>query len=276
MAVFAVGDIQGCYQEFRSLLRKIKFRDDCDILWLTGDLVSRGHDSLSSLRYVSAMGPAAITVLGNHDLHLLALAMGLREYGKADKDLIRVLKARDCDSLMDWLRRRPLLHHDPDLAYTLVHAGLSPAWTLEMALRQTARVEKALSGEKTVKVLKNMYGNTPDLWDSQLKKSQRWRYTINACTRMRYCYPDGRLELSQKGPPTSEPKTLMPWFELPRPHQGLRIIFGHWSALGLVLKPELIGLDTGCVWGRALTGVRLEPEGAVQSWAVPCSGSPAH
>jgi bis(5'-nucleosyl)-tetraphosphatase (symmetrical) len=276
MAVFAVGDIQGCYQEFRALLRKMNFRDDCDTLWLTGDLVSRGHDSLSSLRYVCAMGEGAITVLGNHDLHLLALAAGLREYGKAEADLVKVLKARDCDSLMDWLRQRPLLHHDEDLAYTLVHAGLSPMWTLDVATAQTGKVQKALSGDKMTKLLKNMYGNQPDMWTENLKRTERWRYTINACTRMRFCYEDGRLELSQKGQPETAAKKLQPWFELPRPHQGLRIVFGHWSALGLVIRPDLIGLDSGCVWGRSLTGVRLESEGIAQTWSVPCSGSPAH
>lgn len=273
MAVYAVGDIQGCYQEFRALLRSMHFRDDCDTLWLTGDLVSRGHDSLSTLRYVSAMGPSAITVLGNHDLHLLALAAGLREREKAAKDLRQVLKARDCDSLTDWLRRRPLIHHDENLGYTLVHAGLSPVWTLETAIKQTGKVERALAGDKVNKVLKNMYGNKPAQWSEKLGKTQRWRYTINACTRMRFCYGDGSLELSQNGPPEAVSGELKPWFELQRPHQGLRIIFGHWSALGLVLRPDLIGLDSGCVWGRALTGVRLEPEGVVQNWAIPCSGS---
>ena len=273
MAVFAVGDIQGCYREFRALLRSMNFRDDCDILWLTGDLVSRGHDSLSTLRYVSAMGSSAITVLGNHDLHLLALAAGMREREKAAKDLLKVLKARDCDSLMDWLRRRPLIHHDEDLGYTVVHAGLSPAWTLQRAIKQAGKVERALAGDKVNKVLKKMYGNKPDQWSEELDRTQRWRYTINACTRMRFCYDDGRLELSQNGPPKAGTGELKPWFELPRPHQGLRIIFGHWSALGLMLRPDLIGLDSGCVWGRSLTGVRLEHAGVVQSWAVPCSGS---
>jgi len=272
MAVFAVGDVQGCYREFRALLRNMNFRDDCDTLWLTGDLVSRGHDSLSTLRYVSAMGSSSITVLGNHDLHLLALAAGLREREKAAPDLLQVLEARDCDSLMDWLRRRPLIHHDENLGYTLVHAGLSPVWTLERAIKQAGKVERALAGDKVNKVLKNMYGNKPGQWSEELGKTQRWRYTINACTRMRFCYEDGSLELSQNGPPEAGAGNLKPWFDLTRPHEGLRIIFGHWSALGLVLRPELIGLDSGCVWGRSLTGVRLEPEGVAQTWAVPCSG----
>lgn len=272
MAVFAIGDIQGCYQEFRSLLRKMKFRDDCDTLWLTGDLVSRGHDSLSTLRYVSAMGPSAITVLGNHDLHLLAMASGSRSFGKGEGDLKKVLKAKDSDVLMQWLRARPLIHHDPDLGYTLVHAGLSPAWTIKKALKQAAKVEKALNSDKLERLLKKMYGNRPARWSDDLGKTDRWRYTINACTRMRFCYADGSLELEQKGPPGAGGPDLKPWFEVPRPHQGLRIVFGHWSALGVIIRPDLVGLDSGCVWGRSLTGVRLEPEGVVQSWSAACAG----
>lgn len=277
MAVFAIGDIQGCYRQFRALLRAMKFRDDCDRLWITGDLVSRGHDSLSTLRYVSSMGPAAVTVLGNHDLHLLAIAAGVKDRDKAEDDLRQVLKARDCDSLMDWLRRRPLLHHDGQLGYTMVHAGLAPAWDLDTALEQTARVEKVLAGDKVDKLLKKMYGNTPDQWSGELDKHQQRRYTINACTRMRYCHPDGRLEMTQKGPPGAAPDGLSPWYDIPRPHQGLRIVFGHWSALGLMIRPDLVSLDSGCVWGRAMSGVQLEPEGVVRSWGVPCQGqgSPA-
>ena len=273
MAVLAIGDLQGCYREFRRLLRDMNFRDDCDQLWLTGDLVNRGRQSLDALRYVSAMGASCVTVLGNHDLHVLALASGRAGNARLDEGLRELLRARDLDSLMDWLRQQPLMHHDPGLGYTLVHAGLSPQWTLEVALRETARVQKALRGDKFPKLMARMYGNEPDSWNEDLGKAERRRYAINACTRMRYCHPDGRLEFSQKGPPLEHTGPLKAWFEVPRPHQGLRIVFGHWSALGLVLRDDLIGLDTGCVWGRSLTGVRLEPEGVAQTWGVPCTGA---
>lgn len=272
MAVFAIGDIQGCYQEFRALLRKMKFRDDCDTLWLTGDLVNRGHDSLSTLRYVSAMGPSAVTVLGNHDLHLLAMAAGIRTAGKGDSDLRKVLKAKDCDVLMDWLRKRPLIHHDEELGYTMVHAGLSPAWSINKALKQAGKIEKVLAGDKVDTLLTKMYGNKPVQWSDDLGKSARWRYVVNSCTRMRFCYADGSLDLSQKGPPGAGGPSLKPWFDIPRPHQGLRIVFGHWSALGVLIRPDVIGLDSGCVWGRSLTGVRLDPEGVEHMWSTPCAG----
>lgn len=273
MAVYAIGDLQGCYREFRHLLRSMDFRDDRDHLWLTGDLVNRGRHSLDTLRYVSAMGAACTTVLGNHDLHLLAVASGASSPGRLDPGLEELLGARDLDPLMEWLRGRPLIHHDPELGYTLVHAGLSPQWDIGTALKATAEVEDALRGERFSQLMKKMYGNQPDAWSGTLGKAQRRRYTINSCTRMRFCHPDGRLDFSQKGPPGQTLSPLRPWFELPRPHQGLRIVFGHWSSLGLLLNEDVIGLDTGCVWGRSLSGVRLEPEGIAQSWGVPCSGA---
>jgi len=273
MAVYAIGDLQGCYREFRHLLRAMDFRDDRDQLWLTGDLVNRGQQSLDTLRYVSAMGPACTTVLGNHDLHLLAITAGAASPGRLDPGLEELLRARDLDPLLEWLRARPLIHHDTDLGYTLVHAGLSPQWDIDTALKATAEVEAALSGEKFTRLMKKMYGNQPDAWHDGLGKAQRRRYTINSCTRMRFCHPDGRLDFSQKGPPGQITSPLQPWFELKRPHQGLRIVFGHWSSLGLLLSEDVVGLDTGCVWGRSLSGVRLEPEGVVQSWGVPCSGA---
>ena len=250
----------------------MKFRDDCDTLWLTGDLVNRGHDSLSTLRYVSAMGPSAVTVLGNHDLHLLAMAAGIRTAGKGDADLRKVLKAKDCDVLMDWLRRRPLIHHDEELGYTMVHAGLSPAWSINKALKQAGKGGKVLAGDKVDTLLTKMYGNKPVQWSDDLGKSARWRYVVNSCTRMRFCYADGSLDLSQKGPPGAGGPSLKPWFDIPRPHQGLRIVFGHWSALGVLIRPDIIGLDSGCVWGRSLTGVRLDPEGVEHMWSIPCAG----
>jgi bis(5'-nucleosyl)-tetraphosphatase (symmetrical) len=272
MAVYAIGDLQGCLAPLQKLLAKIAFDPLRDRLWFVGDLVNRGPDSAGCLRFVQGLGAAAVTVLGNHDLHLLAMTAGLRSPGKGEADLRKVLKAKDCDVLMDWLRRRPLIHHDEQLGYTLVHAGLSPAWTIKKALKQAGKVEKVLTGDKCNRLLKKMYGNHPNQWDTEMGKTDRWRYTINACTRMRFCYPDGSLDLEQKGPPEAGGSDLKPWFDVTRPHQGLRIVFGHWSALGVLIRPDVIALDSGCVWGRSLTGVRLEPEGVVQRWSASCTG----
>lgn len=259
MAVFAIGDIQGCYDPLRRLLDQVRFDPGRDLLWLTGDLVNRGPKSLKTLRFVRSLGDAAVTVLGNHDLHLLALASGATQYEERFSSLGGVLKARDRDELVDWLRHRPLAHYDPDLGALLVHAGVYPAWTVRETLNRAKEVETALRRDDYAKMLRKMYGNKPPRWSPNLKGNQRLRFIINSLTRMRMLDPDLNLNLSYSGTPFRPRKNLKPWFEFRNDSlTGTRIVFGHWSALSLVVLPNLIALDTGCVWGRQLTAVRLD------------------
>lgn len=269
MTLYAIGDIQGCLVPFEALLDAIRFDPARDRLWLVGDLVNRGPDSLGVLRRVIALGDAVTTVLGNHDLHLLAAAAGIRRPHPRDT-LAPVLAAPDRDALLDWLRRRPLLYHDEAAGRVLVHAGIPPAWTVAEAKRAAREVESELAGPCWQDALADMYGNEPTRWSPQLDRSARLRYTINALTRMRFCTRDGRLDLEHSGPPGSQPPNLVPWFDVPnRAAADVHIVCGHWSALGLVRRSDLTALDTGCVWGRTLTAVPLDPPGPPVS--VPCS-----
>lgn len=258
MAVYAIGDIQGCYDPFRRLLDKIKFDPQEDRLWLTGDLVNRGPKSLKTLRFVKDLGSAAITVLGNHDLHLLALGNNARYSDTHFDSLWKVLRADDCDELLDWLRHRPLAHYSKKLNTLMVHAGIPPQWSVTKTLRRAAEIENILSGDKYVKLLKHMYGDRPRRWSGDLQGYARQRFIINALTRTRMIYKDGRLNFTHNGPPDKARKGLLPWFDAKNPAwAGTRIVFGHWAALGLVVEPELVCVDSGCVWGRALTAVKL-------------------
>lgn len=258
MSIYAIGDIQGCYDSFRRLLDKIDFDPDEDRLWLTGDLVNRGPKSLKTLRFVRKLGDAAITVLGNHDLHLLALANGLEDRDDRGRTLAKVLDADDCDDLMDWLRTLPLAHFDAGLNTLMVHAGLPPQWTVKKALLRAAEVEKILRGGDYLALLPKLYGDKPTRWSGKLDGYKRLRFIVNALTRIRMVDEDGRLDFAHKGPPTNARKGLVPWFRLPDARwRGTRIVFGHWSALGLVVKRDLLCVDTGCVWNRELTAVRL-------------------
>lgn len=264
MAIWAVGDIQGCGSEFDALLRAIDFSPARDRLWLVGDLVNRGPQSLAVLRRVRELGDAAVTVLGNHDLNLLAVAAGLHKPRPSDT-LLQVLDAPDSDALLDWLRHRPLLHHDRELGATLVHAGLPPQWSLETARTEAAAVEAALRDPGHRSFLGHMYGNQPDHWDPGLDGDARLRFTVNALTRMRFCSADGYMEFTHKGPPGSQPESLLPWYALDAAWKAeTRVVCGHWSALGLLRRPDILALDTGCVWGGPLTAVRLDAEGCVQ------------
>lgn len=269
MTLYAVGDIQGCARPFDALLDQIRFDPARDRLWLVGDLVNRGPDSLGVLRRVIALGDAVTTVLGNHDLHLLAAAAGIRRPNPRDT-LAPVLAAPDRDALLDWLRRLPLLHHDEAAGRVLVHAGIPPAWSVADAKRAAREVESELAGPDWRDALADMYGNEPTRWSPRLDRAARHRYTINALTRMRFCTPDGRLDVEHSGPPGSQPSGLVPWFDVPdRAAADVHIVCGHWSALGLVRRADVTALDTGCVWGRALTAVPLDPPG--DPIAVPCS-----
>jgi len=259
MAVYAIGDVQGCYDPFRDLLDHIDFDPSSDTLWLTGDLVNRGPKSLKMLRYVKSLGDSAITVLGNHDLHLLALADGNQRFSKRFETLEKVLDAPDRDELLDWLRHRPLAHYDKPMKTLLVHAGTHPSWSAKKTLARAAEVEAVLQSEKHPALLTKMYGNTPAQWSGELTGYKRLRFIINCLTRMRMLTAKMRLNFSHSGSPWRARKGLVPWFNVADPAwEESRIVFGHWSALGLIVLPKLVSLDTGCVWGRQLTAVRLD------------------
>jgi len=261
LAIYAIGDLQGCHKAFVKMLGRLHFNPKSDQLWLVGDLVNRGPHSLEVLRHVMQLGSSAKVVLGNHDLNLLAVAYGHRESRHRDT-LGPILKARDRDVLLDWLRHQPLLHHDRKLGYTMVHAGLPPQWDLKRAQSCAAKVEKALRGKHYKDFLRHMYGDKPDHWKKSLHGWGKLRFCTNALTRIRYCSADGHLNLEANGPVGTQPKGLMPWFEVPgRASKGSNLVFGHWSALGSLVKPGLIALDSGCVWGQHLTAIRLDKPG---------------
>lgn len=257
MAVYAVGDIQGCTDELRGLLDRLRFDPASDRLWLTGDLVARGPDSLGSLRFVRALGDAAVTVLGNHDLHLLAAAAG-HGPGRLDAGARGVLTAPDRDELLGWLRHRPLLHHDPGLGWTMLHAGLPPQWSLEVAAACAAEVQATLASDPDA-LFAGMYGDEPRCWSPELAAGERRRFTVNCLTRLRFVAQDGTLLLKLKDAPDDAPAGAIPWFRHPqRASAGRRIVFGHWSTLGLLREDDVLCLDGGCVWGGSLCAARLD------------------
>lgn len=263
MATYAIGDLQGCFDDLQRLLAHIDFDEKRDCLWFTGDLVNRGPGSLQCLRFVRELGVRAVTVLGNHDLSLLATAAGFRRLRSGDT-LDDVLNAMDCDELLNWLRHRPLLHTDHSLNYTMVHAGLPPQWSLTDAAAYAREVETVLQSDSYPDLLANMYGNQPHCWSETLDKFERWRFIINCFTRLRFCTESGRLDLNAKGEPGSQPAGLLPWFNVHgRRSREAKIVFGHWSTLGCTQEENTYSLDTGCVWGGRLTAMRLdvpEPE----------------
>lgn len=264
MATWAIGDIQGCCTEFRALLEKIRFNPGDDQLWLTGDLVNRGTESLETLRYVMQLGDCVTTVLGNHDLHLLALASGNGKGGPDNASLRPILEAKDREQLLLWLRQRPLAHFDAGLNTLLVHAGLWPEWSVEDALRLAREVEARLSRDDHTDFFAAMYADQPARWNEALEGDERCRFIVNCLTRLRVVTVDGQLDLAYKATLDDLPPGTVPWFRAANPRwQDTRIIFGHWSALGLLLEPGLLGLDTGCVWGRELSAVRLDGEPVV-------------
>lgn len=273
MSVYAIGDIQGCDAEFAQLLDTLHFDPGHDRLWLTGDLVNRGPASLAVLRRVRSLGDAALTVLGNHDLHLLALAARVGEPVKEQDTLDDVLNAPDADELLDWLRRQPLLHHDAELGFTMVHAGLAPQWTLELAQDCARELEAVLRDAKLARELfAHMYGDQPDRWDETLSGYDRLRFITNCLTRLRFCDSEGRIDLKYKGPIADAPPGLHPWFRAPgRQSRHLNIVCGHWSALGFHRGDGVLAIDAGCVWGGKLCAVRLDREAAPVF--VPCNSS---
>ncbi len=260
MAEYAIGDVHACLSPLRQLLETLAFDPNHDRLWLTGDLVGRGPEPAATLRFIRNLGPAAQSVLGNHDLHCLAVAAGHARARRKDR-LGALLQASDCEELLQWLRERPLMIDLPELPYALVHAGIPPQWNIDQALAHAGEAEAALRGDQAEAFLAHLYGNKPRRWDNQLKGWDRLRYIINALTRMRFCHPDGELEFAHNGPPEQAPAHLSPWYETPG-HQldakRATLLTGHWSRLGCRQGNGYIALDTGCLWGGSLTAVRLD------------------
>jgi bis(5'-nucleosyl)-tetraphosphatase (symmetrical) len=256
MAIYAVGDIQGCHAELVQMLDLIKFDQAADKLWLVGDLVNRGPGSLEVLRLVKSLGHSAVVVLGNHDLHLLAVAEGLAELNRNDtRD--EILDAPDRDELLRWLRNRRLLHAQD--GYVLVHAGLLPQWSVVQAESLAREVEDALRSDDYAVFLARMYGNAPHHWEDGLTGHKRLRVIVNAFTRMRICTKEGEMEFRFKGEVEKIPAGYMPWFDVPeRASRDATVIVGHWSALGLLIRKDIIALDTGCLWGGPMSAIRLE------------------
>jgi bis(5'-nucleosyl)-tetraphosphatase (symmetrical) len=273
VAIYAIGDVQGCYDELQALLAKLQFDPSQDTLWFTGDLVNRGPRSLDVLRFVSGLGKSAVTVLGNHDLHLLALAALPGARSKNLDTLDDILKASDCDELLDWLRHQPALHHDAELGYTLVHAGLAPQWDLALAQACARELSAVLRDTRLYRELfKHMYGDKPERWSDDLRGMERLRFITNCFTRLRFCDAEGNLKLKNKGKPEHAVDGAYPWFRVPgRRSKDLRIVFGHWSALGYYREDGVLALDTGCVWGGSLCAARLDRPG--DPVMVPCSSS---
>jgi len=261
MAVWAIGDLQGCYGPTQRLLEKIRFDPAQDRLWFCGDLVNRGGESLETLRLVHALRDQCTVVLGNHDLSLLAIAeRSPDDQRKVNPDLQRVLFAEDRDALIGWLRERPLLHVDRELGWAMLHAGLAPKWSLAHAEKHAREVERRLRSDSRRKLLRNMYGDYPP-WSPALRGVERERAIINIFTRLRYCSPRGRIAFNEKGAPGTQAAGLYPWYEVPgRTERELKIVCGHWSTLGLFIGHGVHAIDTGAVWGGRLTALRLDSE----------------
>jgi bis(5'-nucleosyl)-tetraphosphatase (symmetrical) len=256
MSLYAIGDIQGCHTEFCQLLELIGFSPGADRLWLVGDLVNRGPDSLAVLREVKAIGDSAVTVLGNHDFHLLTVAAG-HAHQHVNDTVAQILAAPDRDELIAWVRSRPLVLAEDDLL--LVHAGLVPQWTPATALSLSREVQAMLSGDNHDAFLATLYGDQPRAWRDDLEGFDRLRVVVNACTRMRFCTADGTMEFREKRGREHAPDGFMPWFEHEsRASASKTIVCGHWSTRELVLAPNVLMLDSGCLWGGSLTGVRLD------------------
>lgn len=270
MAIYAIGDVQGCYDPMRRLLDRIGFDPGKDRLWFVGDLVNRGPDSLKVLRFVKSLGDRAVVVLGNHDLHLLARGEGQTRNARKD-NLDDILTAPDRDEVLTWLRHRPLMHHDADRRFAMVHAGLPPQWDLPLALACARELEAVLRGSDYRGFLAAMYGDEPSIWSADLAGMDRLRFITNCLTRMRYCDPSGRLDLSAKGHPGTQPAGTLPWFRIPwRGARAERIVFGHWSTLKWLAEDNVWSLDTGCLWGGHLTAIRIRRKKVIQRYEVEC------
>lgn len=262
MTTYAIGDVQGCHQHLQELLTRADSASGQPAFILLGDLINRGPQSLATLRHIRSLGARVNTVLGNHDLHLLAAAHGIREPHASDT-LSEILNAPERDALLDWLRQRPLAILEK--GHLLVHAGVLPQWTAQQTLDLAHEVETVLRGPHWVDFLREMYGNEPAKWDDELRGMDRLRCIVNALTRIRFCTADGRMEFASKEGAGTVLPGYMPWFDVPgRKTENVTVVFGHWSTLGLIVRPNLIGLDTGCVWGGKLTAINLENRALIQ------------
>lgn len=265
MSTYAIGDLQGCYTELQDLLNKINFDETNDQLWFVGDLVNRGPESLKCLRFVKSLGEKAKTVLGNHDLHLLAIANKVRKPHRNDT-LDEILNADDAEALLNWIKHLPLLVHDESLNFTMIHAGLPPQWSLKKAKELAKETENLLQSDQFTDFIHNMYGNQPDIWSETLSGDDLHRFIINCFTRIRYLEETGKLNLKENNAPGRQAKNLIPWYALPnRKTNEDKIIFGHWSTVMLgeeqnFKQYNVYPLDTGCLWGGELTAMRLEDE----------------
>jgi len=262
LATYVIGDLQGCLTPLKVLLDKLRFDDKRDTLWFVGDIVNRGPESLAALRFVKELGDSAITVLGNHDLHLLAVIFGTRKVSPKDT-LDDILAAPDLDELTDWLRRQPLIHTDQQLRFTLTHAGVYPFWSLATAHALADEVHDMLPTQAFLDFLPHMYGNEPARWNAELDKDatthDRWRFVINAFTRMRYCQQDGSLDYRFNGPPAIAPRHLLPWYAVERRVTlPTNLVFGHWSSHPGIAPTGIVPTDRGCVWGGSQTAYHLE------------------
>ena len=273
MTTYAIGDVQGCFDALMRLLDVVAFNPDQDQLWFVGDLVNRGPKSLETIRFVRNLGDGAVVTLGNHDLHLLAIAYGHRDIHAKNDTMHDVVNAPDFEELCDWLRHRPLLHHDDDLGYTMVHAGLPPQWNLARAQQCANEIQQVLRSDMIDSFLANMYGNKPNKWSNTLTGWDRLRFITNSFTRLRFCDAKGKQNFKYNEGIGTQPGNLMPWFEVPkRKNAKLKIIFGHWAALGHHLAPNIHALDSGCVWGGKLTAMKVTPE--PEYFQVSCNHSP--
>lgn len=265
MSAYAIGDVQGCYSELQNLLNEINFDERRDELWFAGDLVNKGPKSLQTLRFIKALGVNAKITLGNHDLHLLAVAKNIQPLLKKDT-IQEILAADDVKELIDWLKSRPLLITDDNLNFTMVHAGLPPQWSLENAKEFAKECELILQSEKINKLLAEMYGDTPNIWVNSLQDYAKQRFIINCFTRIRFCNSDGMLDFDTKVAPGKQNTSLIPWYSLPnRKTKDNKIIFGHWSTVHIgneknFKQYNVYPIDTGCLWGGRLTAMRLEDE----------------
>jgi bis(5'-nucleosyl)-tetraphosphatase (symmetrical) len=266
---FAFGDLQGCHAPFQRLLATLPLEPDSR-LWFAGDLINRGPDSLATLREVAGFGARACAVLGNHDMHLLAVSAGIRKT-RASDTLGEILAAPDAEPLLDWLRHRPFAHFENDML--MVHAGVLPQWDLTLTLELANELQRALRGPAWKEALRDLYGNEPRRWSPNLRRKDRLRVAFNAFTRIRFCTPDGTMEFAANGGPASAPPGYVPWFDAPERHTSdVTVVFGHWAALGLMLRDNLVALDSGCVWGNRLSAVRLAADPSERTVAqVDCS-----
>jgi len=272
MATYAIGDIQGCHDELARLLDRLAFDPANDRLWSVGDLVNRGPKSLEVLRFFKALGACSVVVLGNHDLHLLAVAAANQQQAN-DSTLNAILRAPDRDELLHWLRQRPLFFRSRKKRVALVHAGLPPQWDCTQAAELAGEVEAALRDPGYREFLQGLYGNEPSRWRDDLRGMDRLRFIVNALTRMRYCDAEGTLLLKEKGLPGHQSEGALPWFQVPgRRARDERIIFGHWSTLGYHAEDNLWAIDSGCLWGGELTAIRVRRNKPIERIAIACPG----